>query len=61
MGVKCDKCFQIFKIDEYFKQYMQIYERINYYCLECDRFFSVKRYIYNYMKIMYNKDYNVFI
>lgn len=61
MGVKCDKCSQIFKTDEYLKQHMQIHERINYHCPECDRPFSVKRYIYNHMKTMHNKDYNASI
>ena len=61
MGVKCDKCSQIFKTDEYLKQHMQIHERINYHCPECDRPFSVKRYIYNHMKTMHGKDYNASI
>ncbi|XP_061175186.1 zinc finger protein 845-like [Saccostrea echinata] len=60
-GVKCEKCFQIFKTDEYLKQHMQIHQRINYHCPDCDRPFSVKRYIYNHMKTMHGKDYNASI
>lgn len=60
-GVKCDRCHQIFKTDEYLKQHMQIHQRINYHCPECDRPFSVKRYIYNHMKTMHGKDYNASI